>query len=148
MLGLGSQRLGTSPAGLGQPDTVETFPSTRPGARYIGPDGNPVIDPVNGGFLKADSVAIRVYIAIKTTLGAASGNPKLGVKWPKKIDARFESELSASISAALSNLVATRQIRFDAVAVEYPQPERYIVSVEYFNLVTQKSEQVAVNGSI
>lgn len=148
MLGIGSQHLGTSPAGLGQADAVTPLPSFAKGARYIGADGNPVIDPVNGGFMKADPIAMRVVFAIKTTLKSSSANQNLGVEWPKKIDARFESTLSASVMKALFELTSMKQISVDGLSVEYPQPERYTVIVDYTNLVTKVHDRVAINGVI
>ena len=148
MRGLGSQDLGSSNTGLGQADAVRPLPSFRQGARYIGTDGNPVIDPVNGGFMKADSVSMRVYFAVKTTIGSAGANVKLGVKWPKKIDARFEAELVAAVLKGLVSLTSTKQIRVDGVTVEYPQPERYTVSVDYLNMITQKHDRISLNGSV
>jgi hypothetical protein len=144
MIGIGSQLLGTTPAGVGQAETVPTLPSYSPGARYIGPDGNPVIDPVNGGFLKADPIAMRLYLAVRTTLKSSSAMPGLGVAWPEKMDARFEANLSNAIRVAIGDLINSRQIRLDGIAITYPQPERYSVTLDYFNLITQKSAQVTV----
>jgi hypothetical protein len=144
MPGLGAQPLGTSPAGVGYVPAIPTLPSTSRGARYIGPDGNPVKDEVNGGFLKADPVAMRVYFAIRTTLKSASGNQALGVEWPKKIDARFEAQLFNSINVGLAEMIRTKVIKIESLSVSYPMPERYYVTLNYRNLITQKSQQVTV----
>lgn len=144
MSGLGSQLLGSSPAGAGSGASVPMLPSTSPGARYIGTDGKPVIDAENGGFMKADPVAMRVYFALKTTLKSAAANEGLGVEWPRKIDSRFESYLTNAINVALADLVKSKTIKIERVLVQYPQPERYYALVEYRNLVTQKRQQIAV----
>ena len=144
MIGIGAQLLGSTPAGSGQAESIPMLPSTSKGARFIGTDGNPVIDPVNGGFMKADPVAMRVYFAIRTTLKSAGANQALGTDWPKKIDSRFVSYLTNAISTALLSMIQAKEIRLDSVAVTYPQPERYTVAVAYFNLTTQRSEQVVV----
>lgn len=143
MPGLGAQPLGTSPAGVGY-SSIEMLPSTAKGARYIGPDGNPVKDPINGGFMKADPVAMRVFFAMRTTLKSSSANQKLGVAWPKKIDSRFEAHLFNSINVGLAEMTRTKAIKIESLSVSYPMPECYYVTLNYRNLITQKSQQVTV----
>ena len=144
MPGLGFQPLGTTPLGVGYTPAIETLPSTAEGVRFIDSNGSPVVDEVNGGYLKADPVAMRVYFALRTTLESAAADPSLGVTWPKKIDARFDAHLTNSIRVGLSKLVKLNVIKIESISVVYPQPERYYVTVEYRNTLTQKIQQVSI----
>lgn len=141
MIGFGAQPIGTT-SGLGQPPGIEPLPSFMPGARYLDTTGNPVIDPVNGGFLKADDVCMRVYLALRTTLGSSGADKDLGAKWPKKMGTRFEAEIRDVVYTALGRLIRAKTISLKSVDISYPMPEYYELDIKFINLVTQKDQQV------
>lgn len=144
MLGLGIQPAGVTLSGIGQPTPVPALPSTARGARLIGFDGNPILDPINGGFLKADPLLMRAYLALRTTIGSAGANQQLGTKWPKKIDQRFDEALRVAVNTGLSALIASGELSLESVTYSLPRTEMFVVYVGIRNLVTQKSSQITV----
>lgn len=129
---------------LGAPVLPAGPPTVARGARLLDRTGNPVIDPVTGGFVKADAVMMRVYLAVKTTLASASGDKTVGSKLPRKVGNRFEAELRTSVQLALAGMIAERTITLENVTAVQIHPGTYAPEIEYTNLLTNSRDRIQV----
>lgn len=144
MPSLGIPALTVSDDSLGAPVLPAGPPTVARGARLLDRAGNPVIDPVTGGFIKADAVMMRVYLAIKTTLASASGDPAVGAGLPRKVGNRFEAELRTSVQLALAGMISERTIILENVTATQVHPGAYAVEIEYTDLLNNSRYRIQI----
>ena len=145
MIGAGIQLAGTSSAGLGAPVIPDGPATATVGARALDHlTGLPTINAETGAFVRVDSVTQRVYLAVRTTVASAGANRTLGASRPRKMGSRFEAEHRASILAALGPLTRAGAISVEAITVNRLRPGAYTSTIDFFNLLTRKREQVTV----
>jgi hypothetical protein len=142
MAGFGTAPMGTSGAGLGVPVTAADPPTGPAGSRYI--------NPATGDFEQdSDTLQLKqmpierqqVLLALKTLYGSAAAAPTFGVRPPKKMGSRFQSEMTAAVRAALRHLTDEQKvIRLNAVTVTHGQGGRGLVHVDYTITRTGKQD--------
>ena len=141
MLGIGHQPLGLSLAGLGGIEDADELPTQTSGARFIGPDGDRMIDPATGDFARMSDVQQRVLIALVTQLGSATVDFNMGTTRQTKMDDTFEARETNSALAALRSLIDNKEIEVISVVVTR-DGGRATRAVTFRNLSNGKEETI------
>lgn len=148
MLGIGLQKLGVSPAGIGEPEPAPKQPAPGTGAPDL-TTGNYRISSHTGDVARTTRAQHLVWMALATRLKSATIDSKLGIKWPVKITEGYEFEFRAAIETALYDVTRNQLVRLDDVTFERDGKNngRVKIWVEFTDLATNYRDKVPVYAS-
>ena len=144
MAGFGIMGFGTGPMGLGTPVSAEAPPTGEAGTRYINPATRDYqVDPSTGQQAQMPVVRQQVLLALTTLKKSAASLDWLGVKLPRKMGDRLQTETEKSVRAALRHLTDTqRLIRIDTIKAVAGRGGRAEITVGWTDVVTGKADSV------
>jgi hypothetical protein len=145
MSGFGTAPFGLTFFGYGSPDSVAAPPVNNPAALYINPDTNDFVLDDDGSYLDMPGTRQRVYLALKSNLGALAGYETFGSDLFKlgKIDSSFQVRAKSSVRKALDHLVQDNSISLTSVDVT-AVGGRVSIIVSYFDLINQASDNATM----
>lgn len=148
MPGFGTAPAGTSGAGLGVPVTAAAPPSGPAGSRFISPETKDYqIDTTTGQQRQMPPTRQRVLIILTTTLGSATTQPNLGVRWPRKMGDTYGAQVKNAVAAALYQLTdVERVIRLKDVIVVKGRGGRSSITVIWTYTATNQEDREAFRG--
>lgn len=143
MSGFGLLGFGTGPFGLGLPVSASVPPDGPAGCRYLNPSSKDYAqDSSTRQLQQMPKVRQQVLLALTTLKGSASTLREFGVRLPRKMGDRFQTEAEQSVRLALRHLTHTQKvIRIDYVLAEHGRGGRGRITVAWTNLETGKQEK-------
>ena len=143
--------IGSTPVGSSIQQQSAPWSKATGQARYLDPyTGDYVITTDDTDLQRMPTVRQRVLLALITRRGSIAGNPNFGnPAWNiDRIDQRFETRLRNAIKLALYQLVEIEKaIRIERIGIEIKSGGRCIYTVEYIDLVTKDSDNLAIQHS-
>lgn len=115
------------------------------GARFIGPDGDYLIDPDTRTHARMGATKQRVMLAINTALHS-SAIRDFGILNNTKMGTTYEVAARNSIRAALKFMTETNEIRIDDIVVVKLGANRTQRTVKYTDLRTGEPDAVTAVG--
>ncbi len=123
---------GSGPYGTGTPATATVPAPPGPDAgKYISHVTGDYEREADGSYKRMPRIRQRVVLALGTIAGSSSVLPKLGTKFPDKIDDSFDYRVKAEVQRALLDLTNSGEIRIDAITIERPNSGRAEITVAY-----------------
>lgn len=147
MAGFGSQRAGSTSAGLGAPAIGQSMPgvvlrdpATQAMSSSRGIDSvsrDYLYDVANGRLIGMDDVRQLVQLALSTEIGS-SAMRSLGNELRRidRITSNFERRVNDAIAAALSDLIARKVVALQDVVIQRFAATKTFVRVEWRDLTT------------
>lgn len=148
MIGIGLQKLGISPAGIGEPEVPPEQPRPGTGAPDLS-SGNYAISSKTGDVARTTVARHRVWMLLATRLKSATVKTDVGIVWPAKLSGGYEFEHRAAIQTAIFPATKDGTVRLDDIEFVRSADNHGRVSIwiHFTDLSTNTADKVGIYAS-
>jgi hypothetical protein len=143
-MGFGTSTAGLCPVGLYDVTEPTAPPKPSEFSRFLGTDGQYVIDGVSGGFARMPRLKQRIVLAVATVLGSSTVQPDWGLKIPAKMTATFDAQVAVAIRKALRRLTDVERLMLITDIRVERDTWRARATVVYVDLSDGQTSEVSV----